>query len=65
MVQPAGKAALDSFARELKGTSYDSVTVEGHTDRLGSNADNQKLSEQRAEAVKAYPFSPITGRGLG
>lgn len=53
-VQPDGKAALDQFARELQGTRFDVVTVEGHTDRLGSTAYNQRLSVERAEAVKAY-----------
>jgi OmpA-OmpF porin, OOP family len=53
-VQPAGRAALDSFASELAGTQFDTVTVEGHTDRLGSTAYNEKLSMQRAEAVKQY-----------
>jgi OOP family OmpA-OmpF porin len=53
-VRPEGMAALDSFAAELAGAQFDSVTVEGHTDRLGSTAYNQSLSEQRAEAVKNY-----------
>jgi OmpA-OmpF porin, OOP family len=53
-VQPEGRAALDSFSNELKGTRFEQVTVEGHTDRLGSSAYNQKLSMERAEAVKAY-----------
>ncbi len=53
-VRPDSKAGLDTFARELKGAQYDTITVEGHTDRLGSTAYNQKLSLQRAEAVKAY-----------
>ena len=53
-VRPDGKAALDQFARQLAGTRFDIVTVEGHTDRLGSTACNQKLSAQRADAVKAY-----------
>ena len=53
-VQPAGRAALDTFAAELSGTNFDSVTIEGHTDRLGSTAYNEKLSMQRAEAVKQY-----------
>ncbi len=53
-VQPAGRAALDTFAAELAGTNFDSVTIEGHTDRLGSTAYNEKLSMQRAEAVKQY-----------
>ncbi len=30
------------------------IRVEGHTDRLGSSAYNEKLSLQRAEAVKSY-----------
>ena len=30
------------------------VMVTGHTDRLGSDAYNQKLSERRANQVKAY-----------
>jgi OOP family OmpA-OmpF porin len=57
-VRPEGKAALDTFVGEVKGTSFDVINVEGHTDRLGSAAYNQKLSEQRAEAVKAYLVTP-------
>lgn len=53
-IRPEGKAALDTFVRELRGTSFDVITVEGHTDRLGSEAYNQKLSTERAEAVRAY-----------
>ena len=73
LVRPEGKAALDKFAQELKGgTQYDVITVEGHTDRLGSTAYNQRLSAQRAEAVKAYlvssggvPGPKITAVGKG
>jgi OOP family OmpA-OmpF porin len=53
-VQPEGKLALDSFTADLAGTQYDNITVEGHTDRLGSTEFNQNLSLQRAEAVKEY-----------
>lgn len=53
-VQPAGKTELDALSRNLQGTSVQTITVEGHTDRLGSSDYNQKLSEERAEAVKAY-----------
>jgi len=35
------------------------ILVTGHTDRLGSSQYNQKLSEKRAEAVKAY----LVGKG--
>ena len=53
-VRPEGKASLDKFVRELQGTQYDLIKVEGHTDRIGSNTYNQKLSTKRAQAVKAY-----------
>ena len=56
-VRPEGKVALDAFAKELVGTRYDVIVVEGHTDRLGSTAYNERLSVQRAEAVKAYLLS--------
>lgn len=53
-VQPDGQRALDGFAKELQGTQFSVINVEGHTDRLGSQDYNQRLSEQRAEAVKNY-----------
>jgi len=53
-LRPEGQAALDGFARETAGTRYEVITVEGHTDRLGTPAYNQKLSQERAEAVKGY-----------
>jgi OOP family OmpA-OmpF porin len=53
-VRPEGRAALDTFAKELDGTRFDMVNVEGHTDRLGTPEYNDKLSLQRADAVKAY-----------
>jgi OOP family OmpA-OmpF porin len=58
VIQPAGKAALDTFAAETRSTQFSQITVEGHTDRLGTPAYNQRLSEQRAEAVKAYLVNP-------
>jgi OOP family OmpA-OmpF porin len=53
-IRPEGKAALDTFARQLADTRFDVITVEGHTDRLGSHAYNQRLSSRRADSVKAY-----------
>jgi OOP family OmpA-OmpF porin len=41
--------------RDLKDVRY--VIVNGHADRLGSAQYNQKLSEQRADAVRAYLVS--------
>ena len=57
VIKPEGKAALDRFANELRGTQVDRIGVEGHTDRLGSNGYNQRLSEQRANAAKSYLIS--------
>ena len=53
-VKPEGRAELDKFARDLSTANYQTVVVEGHTDRLGSDAYNQTLSEERAMAVKNY-----------
>ena len=53
-VKPEGKQALDRFAADLKGTSFDRITVTGHTDRIGTSAYNTRLSTDRAEAVKDY-----------
>lgn len=38
----------------------DNVTITGYTDRIGTDAYNRKLSEQRAAAVKAY----LVGKGI-
>lgn len=56
-LRPEGKTALDGFAKELAGTRFDMINVEGHTDRLGTPAYNQRLSLQRADAVKSYLVS--------
>jgi OmpA-OmpF porin, OOP family len=56
-LRPEGRTELDQFARELRNMEPESVTIVGHTDRLGAPDYNQRLSEQRAEAVKAYLVS--------
>jgi OOP family OmpA-OmpF porin len=57
-VKPAGREALDKFAADLRGTQFDVISVTGHTDRIGSDAYNMKLSTRRAEAVKTYLVEP-------
>lgn len=49
-----GKAALDGLIAQLKNLTFGDVSVEGHTDRLGTSAYNQILSLRRAEAVTTY-----------
>lgn len=51
----AGKSKLDDVARTIKQhEDIELVMVTGYTDRIGSDAYNQKLSERRANAVKNY-----------
>ena len=50
-----GKAALNDAAAKIKANpEIKAVIVTGHTDRLGSDAYNQKLSNRRANIVKDY-----------
>jgi OOP family OmpA-OmpF porin len=52
-----GKAKLDKLAADIKGIKLEVIIAVGHADRFGTDAYNQKLSEKRAEAVKAYLVS--------
>ena len=50
-----GRDSLDKLASELKDIDkLESVTIYGYTDRLGSVPYNQRLSQNRANTVKAY-----------
>ena len=50
----AGRAQLGIYADQLKSLDLESVVAVGHTDRIGSEKYNEKLSERRAAAVKAF-----------
>lgn len=53
-----GKSALDETVAKIKANpDVKLVIVTGHTDRIGSEAYNQKLSERRANQVKDYLVS--------
>jgi OOP family OmpA-OmpF porin len=60
VLRPAGRAALDDFVGKIKGIDPEMIMAVGHTDRFGSAAYNQRLSEQRVEAVKTY----LVGKGI-
>ena len=46
---------LDDVVKTLKAhPEFDVVIVTGHTDRIGSEQYNQKLSEKRAEVIKQH-----------
>ena len=52
-----GKAKIDDLVSKLQGINLEVIIAVGHTDSVGSDAYNQKLSIRRAEAVKAYLVS--------
>jgi OOP family OmpA-OmpF porin len=57
-LQDGSKPALDEVVAKLKAhPEFELVLVTGHTDRIGSAAYNQKLSERRAQQVKDYIVS--------
>ena len=57
VLKPAGKAKLDDLVSKVKGINLEVIIAVGHTDSVGSDAYNQKLSVRRSEAVKAYLVS--------
>jgi OOP family OmpA-OmpF porin len=57
ILKPEGKAKLDDLVGKLKSVALEVIIAIGHTDSVGSNEYNQKLSVRRAEAVKAYLVS--------
>ncbi|MBV8471006.1 MAG: OmpA family protein [Burkholderiaceae bacterium] len=56
-LKPEGKAKLDEVATKTKDLNLEVIIAVGHTDSVGSDAYNQKLSVRRSEAVKAYLVS--------
>jgi OOP family OmpA-OmpF porin len=65
------QAVLDQVARAFSGQPTLKVEIAGHTDSVGSVAANQKLSQLRADAVRAYLMSAgvrpdqLQARGYG
>jgi len=59
-IMPQSFALLDEVADVLKTRSTMQVRVEGHTDTRGSRTSNMRLSQARADSVKAY----VVGRGV-
>lgn len=53
-IKASSATVLNELGEALKENPKVKITIIGHTDSDGKEADNQKLSEQRAESVKAY-----------
>ena len=57
VLKPEGKARLADLVSKLQGTDIEVVVATGHTDSIGTDAYNMKLSLRRANAVKAFLVS--------
>ncbi|MDD2920342.1 MAG: TolC family outer membrane protein [Rhodoferax sp.] len=57
VLKVGGAAKLDELVAKIKGMQIEVVIATGHTDSVGADAYNQRLSVARAEAVKAYLVS--------
>lgn len=53
-LRPEGKQKLDELAGRLGDANVEEILAVGHADRIASDNYNQKLSEERANAVKVY-----------
>jgi len=68
---PEGQRQLQSLAQELRGMDVERIEVVGHTDRLGPDSYNQRLSQQRAQTVRevlashGVPQARIVASGRG
>ncbi|KAF1012414.1 MAG: OmpA family protein [Burkholderia sp.] len=56
-LKPLGKQTLDALVVKIQGINIEVVIATGHTDRIGSNKYNDRLSLRRAQAVKSYLVS--------
>jgi len=56
-LKPEGKAKLDDLVSKMGGIALEVIIAVGHTDSVGGDAYNQKLSVARSESVKAYLVS--------
>lgn len=71
-VRAAGQHGLRELAELVRQKSRGPVAIQGHTDGLGNDAYNQRLSERRANAVKSWlvskealPAARLTTTGFG
>lgn len=69
---PADREKLDTFVAKLKENTgqIESLTVVGHTDRLGSDTYNDTLGLKRAETVKTLLMNegvtvPVSAESMG
>ncbi len=54
VIKPAGFSLLSKVQEAIQAFPDSNIAVEGHTDSFGADEFNEKLSQQRAEAVRFY-----------
>ncbi len=54
VLRSEGIEKLDALVKRISDVKLEVILAVGHADRIGSDKYNQKLSERRAEAVKAF-----------
>jgi len=59
-VRDGARGTLDRLAQLIQAGGAGQIAIEGHTDSMGDDAYNRRLSQQRAEAVKSY----LVARGV-
>ena len=59
MIEPSSYPVLDKVGQALKLFPNASISVEGHTDSMGSDSTNLLLSQDRADAVREYLISNL------
>jgi len=70
-LKAGAKSTLTKIAEQLKSNPDAKVSVEGHTDSVGTEAKNQELSQKRADAVRNFlvnaglPADHVTATGKG
>jgi outer membrane protein OmpA-like peptidoglycan-associated protein len=58
-IKPEAKKELDEIILELKANPLFKLVINGHTDSTGNKQLNQKLSQNRAEAIRTYFVSKL------
>ena len=53
-LKPEAQTEIDELVAMLAAYARGRVVIEGHTDNVGTDADNRTLSENRGQAVLAY-----------